>query len=167
MSNLLKNGTFCVLPFISKYQNLNGKNYLCCHSDIPVDPNESVTLREKIWGGEKIPHCNRCYDLEENNTISERQRVSARFLKDADIQKYIATWTPDTPLTTFFYDIRFDNKCNLACISCNPTNSSLWAKELQTPIVKHPLNFDLTQCLLAKKIYLAGGEPLIIDEFIE
>jgi organic radical activating enzyme len=169
MSNLLKNGAFCVLPFISKYQNLNGKNYLCCLSDIPiasVDSADAVTLREKIWNGEKIPHCTKCYDLEKNNTISERQRVSTRFLKDADIQKYIATWTPEAPLETFFYDIRFDNKCNLACISCNPTSSSLWAKELQKTVIKYPLNFDIDQCLSAKKIYLAGGEPLIIDEFI-
>jgi uncharacterized radical SAM superfamily Fe-S cluster-containing enzyme len=170
MSTQVNNGSFCVLPFIEAFQNLNGKNYLCCESSIPIDSidsAETTKLRTKIYHGEKIAHCDKCYKLEQNNTISARQRESIRWLKDPEIKNYIDNWNPTNKLKTFYYDIRFDNKCNLACISCNPIESSLWAKELNINISKHTLNFDIDRCINTKKIYLAGGEPLIIDQFID
>lgn len=166
----INNGSFCVLPFIETFQNLNGKNYLCCESTIPIDSidsKETTELRNKIYHGEKIDHCNNCYRLEQNNTISPRQRESIRWLKDPEVKDYVDRWSPENKLKTFYYDLRFDNKCNLACIPCNPTDSSLWAKELKIEVIKHPLNFDIDQCTNAKKIYLAGGEPLIVDKFID
>jgi organic radical activating enzyme len=170
MSTKISNGSFCVLPFIERFQNLNGKNYLCCESTVPIDSvesTESSALRTKIYHGEKISHCENCYALEKNNTISPRQRESIQWLKDVEVKNYIDNWKPEEKLKTFYYDIRFDNKCNLACISCNPKASSLWAKELKINVDKYPLNFDIEQCFNAKKIYLAGGEPLIIDSFID
>jgi len=66
----------------------------------------------------------------------------------------------------FFYDLRYDSKCNLACVSCDAWSSSLWAKELGIP--KTTTTIDVSADYTgAKKIYLAGGEPLIITEFIK
>lgn len=169
MSTHVSNGSFCVLPFIERFQDLNGQTYFCCESRIPLDAFDSVEsneLRAKIYRGEKIKHCNSCYELEKNKVISSRLRESMNWLKDPEVKNYIDFWTPDQDLKTFLYDIRFDNKCNLACVSCNPKESSLWGKELKIDTDKYPLNFDINQCLSAKKIYLAGGEPLIIDEFV-
>ena len=170
MSNRLKNGSFCVLPFIEEYQYLNGSKYFCCHSNTKIDSVDSLQsdkLRQKIWNGEKIPHCSQCYQQEINKTISPRLLESSRWLKDTQVKNFVDSWTPGTPPEIFYYDIRFDNKCNLACISCGPSDSSLWAKELNLPVQSHSLTLDIEQCLTAKKIYLAGGEPLIIDQFIE
>jgi organic radical activating enzyme len=167
MSTFLKNKAFCVLPFIEKFQELDGKDYLCCFSDkIPLE-NNIVELSNKIYNGEQIPHCKKCYDLDNQRIISPRLRESSRWLKDPEIVSYLTNWMPNSSHTTFFYDIRFDNKCNLACISCNPRDSSLLAKELNVTRPKYKLNFDINDCLKAKKIYLAGGEPLIIAEFID
>jgi organic radical activating enzyme len=170
MSNRLTNGAFCALPFISAFQNLNGSQYLCCHSDIPIDSTASDAtneLRKKIWNGEKIPHCTKCYDLEEKKSHSERSRATTFLMKDPEINEYLTTWTPDTPNKIYYYDIRFDNKCNLACITCEPKASSLWSKELGIELPKYESKFNLDDCVKAKKIYLAGGEPLIIDQYID
>jgi len=167
MSTFLKNKAFCVLPFIGKFQELDGKDYLCCYStNIPLN-NDIVELSNKIYNGEQIPHCKNCYTLDSQKIISPRLRESSTWLKDTEIVSYLTDWTPDSEHKTFFYNLKFDNKCNLACISCSPRDSSLIAKELNITAPKYKLNFDINDCLRAKKIYLAGGEPLIIDEFID
>jgi organic radical activating enzyme len=162
----LNNGAFCVLPFIEKFQNLDGKQYLCCHSNIPVTPQSVLQIQKDIMNGIKTPECHKCYQLESDKVISPRQRESIFWFRDSEVKEYVTNWTPESNTKTFFYDIRYDNKCNLACISCNPKDSSLWAKELKVDIVNYPLNFTIDELLSAKKLYLAGGEPLIIDEFI-
>jgi organic radical activating enzyme len=169
-TNWLKNPAFCVLPFIEQFHPLSHTDHFCCHSSVPIDDLDSpVTnqLRTKIKNGERITPCQSCYNLEESNVISPRLLESARWLKDAEVTNYIEKWTEETPRQTFFYDIRYDNKCNLACITCNPTDSSLWAKELGINSKSRKLTLDLEKIVLAKKIYLAGGEPLIIDQFVE
>lgn len=156
-----------MLPFIEKFQDLDGKDYLCCHSDrIPLN-NDIVELSSKILNGEQIPHCKKCYNLDDQRIVSPRLRESSRWLKDPDVVSYLTSWSPESEQKTFFYDLRFDNKCNLACISCDAISSSLIAKELNVIRPKYKLNFNINDCLTAKKIYLAGGEPLIIDEFID
>jgi sulfatase maturation enzyme AslB (radical SAM superfamily) len=117
--------------------------------------------------GQLIDSCKNCYQLESAGAISPRLQESARWLKNPEVRQYIENWSTDKKLKTFFYDIRFDNKCNLACITCNPIASSLWAHELSIEPTKYQLNFNINDCLTAKKIYLAGGEPLIIDQFVE
>lgn len=166
MSANLTNLAFCVLPFIEKFQNLNGKRYLCCHSDIPIESTDLPKIQQDILNGIKIPECSKCYQLESNKVISPRQRESVRWLKDLEVKEYVENWTPDRTPKTFFYDVRYDSKCNLACITCGPGASSLWAKELGVDTTNHKLDFSLDELAVAKKLYLAGGEPLIIDNFI-
>ena len=162
----LSNGTYCALPFIQKYQNLDGNKYLCCRSNIPID-GDITDLQQKIIAGEKIPHCEVCYRAEAARTISYRLQESVPWMKIPEVKEYLDTWTPTTPTKTYFFDIRHSNKCNLSCISCKPTNSSLWAKELNVEVPEYTLEFTNEELLAAKKIYFAGGEPLIIDEYID
>jgi len=166
MSANLTNLAFCVLPFIEKFQDLNGKRYLCCYSNVPINSENIPIIQKDIFNGVKIPECNKCYQIESNNVISPRQRETSRWLNDLEVKEYLTTWTPNSEPKTFFYDVRYDNKCNLACISCGPGASSLWAKELDINTTKHDLDFSLAELSSAKKLYLAGGEPLIIDNFI-
>lgn len=169
-TNWLKNPAFCVLPFIEQFYPLGNAEHFCCYSSVPIDDLDSTDtnqLRTKIKNGERITQCQSCYNLEESNVISPRLVESSRWLKDIEVTNYIEKWTEETPRQTFFYDIRYDNKCNLACIICNPTDSSLWAKELGINSKSRKLTLNLEKIGLAKKIYLAGGEPLIIDQFVE
>lgn len=164
--SLLKSKTFCVLPWIEKYQHLDGLNYLCCHSNVPVQPDEINLIRIKIQNQESVPHCESCYKLDQQKVISPRLKESSRWLKDPEIKSYIEQWKPGDLESTFFYDLRFDNKCNLACISCNPEESSLWARELGVKIKPQSNRLATEDMIKSKKIYMAGGEPLIIDQFI-
>jgi hypothetical protein len=165
--SLLKSKTFCVLPWIEKFQHLDGLDYLCCQSNIPVQSGEIDSIRIKIQNQEAVPHCESCYKLDQQRVISPRLRESARWLKDPEVKSFIDQWAPGDPESTFFYDLRFDNKCNLACVCCNPTASSLWARELGIKIQSQPLRFAEDDIIKSKKIYMAGGEPLIIDQFID
>jgi sulfatase maturation enzyme AslB (radical SAM superfamily) len=163
----LRSKTFCVLPWIEKYQNLDGKRYVCCHSRIPVSPNEINGIRTKLANQEPVPHCESCYKLDQQQTISPRLQETARWLKNAEVKSHIEQWKPGDPDRTFFYDLRFDNKCNLACITCGPNSSSLWSKEMGIEIKSHPFDFDNADIVASSKIYMAGGEPLIINKCID
>lgn len=165
--SLLKSKTFCVLPWIEKYQNLDGMDYVCCHSAVPVLPSELDSIRTKILNQESVPHCESCYKLDQQRVISPRLQESARWLKDNEIKSYIEQWKPSDADSTFFYDLRFDNKCNLACIGCGPKASSLWEKELGIESRSIPIRFNTQDMVRSKKIYMAGGEPLIIDQYID
>ena len=163
----LRSKTFCVLPWIEKYQNLDGKRYVCCHSRISISPNEINGIRTKLANQEPVPHCESCYKLDQQQTISPRLQETARWLKNTQVKSHIEQWKPGDPDRTFFYDLRFDNKCNLACITCSPNSSSLWSKEMGIEIKSYPLDFDNASIVTSSKIYMAGGEPLIIDKCIE
>lgn len=165
--NLLKSKTFCVLPWIEKYQNLDGMDYVCCHSTVPVLPTELDSIRIKIQNQESVPHCESCYRLDQQRVISPRLQESSRWLKDPEVKNFVEQWKPGDPESTFFYDLRFDNKCNLACIGCDPEASSLWAKELGVKIKPQSIRFATEDMVKSKKIYMAGGEPLIINQFID
>jgi len=173
MKNRIANGTFCVLPWIEQYHDLNGEKYFCCVADkkLPItnlDQESLDNLRLKIWDGEQIPHCVKCYDLEKNKAMSSRLIESARWMRDTDVKNYFSEWQPGQPVVTYFYDVRYNNKCNLACISCNPKESSRWREELGLSNNSYSqIPFTHNEIVKAKKIYLAGGEPLIIDEFID
>ncbi len=164
MKNLLKNPAFCVVPWIEDFYHLDGKKYLCCYSRVPVDNRQEIL--EKIWQGEKVDHCRTCYEKDENNVVSPRIDETIKWLKNAEIRNFFNTEsTPE--FNPVFYDLRYDNKCNLACVSCNPFDSSLWQKELKIVLPKKdPLNLSL-DLHKTKKIYLAGGEPFLIKDYID
>lgn len=153
-----------MLPFIEEYYSLDRKKYLCCYSSVPVTDIDAI--RADMWTGKQVEQCVTCYRLDNNNVISPRLRESFQWIKDPTVNNYLTTWK--SGCGSFYFDIRYDNKCNLACITCDALASSLWAKELRIPI-RHEskLLVDYDKLRAAKKLYLAGGEPLIIDEFID
>ena len=171
MTLSLKSGnTFCVLPWISNFQNLNGNQYFCCRSKIPIDEvnsDQTKLIRNNIWNGKQVPHCQTCYNSEKQGLISPRQTESIIWLKDADVYKHFnsSNFSPDH--VPFFVDLRKDNTCNLACISCNAKDSSLWAKELGIKNKRVNDIPNIESIYSAKKIYMAGGEPLIIKEYLD
>lgn len=159
--------TFCVLPWIEDYKNLLGQQKFCCWSDKIIDnKDQASSLRQKIWNKEKIPHCESCYRLEANTTISPRQKETAHWFKHQDIREYFnSEHCPE--FRPLFLDLRTNNKCNLACISCGPASSSLWGKELGIKIESQNELVNLKEIHRYKKIYMAGGEPLIIEDYLK
>ena len=172
IKSLLTNNTYCALPFVHNFQALDGHRYVCCFSTEHTikNDNELVDIRAKILKGEKVPHCSVCYKWEAAGTISPRVKETIGLIKDPVILKTLkssAINLHDTKELT--YDIRFDNKCNLACIGCAPAASSLWAKK-ENVFVEKPAEYTsdkLNKIATSRKIYIAGGEPLINQKAYE
>lgn len=172
MSDIVKrvlNGTFCALPFIHQHQGSLKKNYLCCDSSVPIEDifdSNSDHLRHKIWKGESIEHCANCYQLEKSGQISPRQEHTIRWLKDPNIKQYLSDWQPGQVPDIVSYDIRADNTCNLGCIMCWPGSSSLLARELDVD-ADYTIALNQHRMSAARYVYLAGGEPLLIDQCLQ
>jgi uncharacterized radical SAM superfamily Fe-S cluster-containing enzyme len=172
IKRLLANKTYCALPFVHRHRNLDGQNYLCCIS--ATDPSTIITdsthrkdIQDKILQGIPVKECNRCYAWEKDNAVSPRVKETIELLRDPVIQKNLeeSAVNPDLarPLS---YDIRFDNRCNLACVGCGPWASTLWAKKTDIKTVKivdYRLN-ELEQIASSQRVYFAGGEPLINEQ---
>ena len=68
-----------------------------------------------------------------------------------------------------FLDFRNNNLCNLKCRSCGPGFSTSWASEAGVEDISlyNPIDvadMDLSRC---KKVYFAGGEPLLNPQHYE
>ena len=67
-------------------------------------------------------------------------------------------------------DLRWTNHCNQACVYCGPEYSSKWAQELGKEIKssaesrKKVKDFVFANIKKLKNVYLAGGEPLLMNE---
>jgi MoaA/NifB/PqqE/SkfB family radical SAM enzyme len=67
-------------------------------------------------------------------------------------------------------DLRWTNHCNQACVYCGPEYSSKWAHELGVKIKSNTnarsrvKEFVFRNIKQLKNVYLAGGEPLLMNE---
>ena len=172
IKRLLSNKTYCALPFVHRHRNLDGQNYLCCISatdstNVINDSTHRKDIQEKILQGIPVKECNRCYAWEQNNIISPRVKETIELLQDPVIQKNLVESAADPDLArALSYDIRFDSRCNLACVGCGPWASTLWAKKTginKVKIVDYRLN-ELDQIASSQRVYFAGGEPLINEQ---
>lgn len=184
-----KQDTFCILPWMHLYIGPDSNVLPCCVADQKY-PMGSISeqsidnilksskfnrLRKNMLDGKRSKECSRCYVQEDAGLQSARQSVNSRWSQDS------IKFDPSGQLEEFkpvYLDIRLNNICNLKCRMCSGYFSSAIAQEesklfgnqeyLQTAM-------DATQKTLAldeiiqylphvKKIYFAGGEPLIVPE---
>lgn len=89
-------------------------------------------LRKQLLAGEKPDICKLCWDDEENGIESKRNWTNNVFpeLFDKAIQHTREDGSIEhSEFPIEYWDLRFGNKCNLACRSCGPTDSDLWYKD--------------------------------------
>lgn len=188
---------FCVLPFNSISISTTGNLRQCCNGgdhpynlfvqkltvDQILNNSKSQAIRSSFLKDEKDPACSRCWGIEE---IGNR---SFRHVANDDLDHGFHSNTPINMNSTInfedlqYIDITLGNKCNLACRMCNPTSSSLLAKQLKEFNMYRGDEFidfsreskDKILDLIFKSknlnsIYMLGGEPLINefhDEIVE
>jgi sulfatase maturation enzyme AslB (radical SAM superfamily) len=127
---------FCIAPFNSIRQNAYGRNSPCAfgagewhHGELtPIErwhSKELNDLRQQFIDGGKPPECQRCWNEEDANKKSLRQRqyeyfpnVYTDFIKT---EKWV-----DGPMTAVF---KTSNICNLACRSCGGWDTNSYANE--------------------------------------
>ncbi len=170
---------FCVAPFVHMYAHPDGAVKTCC-AGIDNFGNLKTNSLEEIWDNDKFTqlrkdfiagdvtdlvksNCATCVNFEKSKIHSLREGLNAEFTEHAIIEE-----KPD--LNLLYIDFRFNNFCNFKCRGCYHEYSSSIANEdagKPVPIIfagKTPddlYNQTLPHLEYTKKIYFAGGEPLI------
>lgn len=198
---LQENKAFCVLPWIHMHIWPNGNVMPCCIADSNDvygnvknntikevwNSDKYKTLRKAMLAGEKLPSCNRCYELEDSTNIWTLRKNHNQWFGEKHYDIIASTnddGSIDNPRMAYL-DIRFSNICNMKCRTCGPelsSNHAIEFKELYgkhelarildndgSPIVNisHKPGFweDLNQYLPdVEEVYWAGGEALITNE---
>jgi len=185
--------SFCILPFVHLYSSTDGEVRPCCIADSFEDkPNlkdgiesafNSVSmkkLRHDMMEGRRNSVCNVCYKNEDNNIPSSREMYNESIDKEFTIPNINEDFSTTTDFQ--YIDIRFSNLCNFKCVMCTHEFSSQWYEDMgfedpnledgnyqkwNTKIINISNNIlDELKPHLSKikKIYFAGGEPLIMKE---
>lgn len=158
----------------TNHQLADYKNYLPTW----FNNKEMVKLRQDMLDNKWNPICNLCKMREDVGQASTRQ-IFNHTLSEIE-QRTGKSWrTPTAEITDFsnifLLDVTTGNKCNSACLMCNSSASSLWAKEQQdiTGYAWNHANLNwfseeniapiLDQLTNLKAIQFAGGEPTIND----
>ncbi len=131
------------------------------------DNDKFTQLRKDFIAGDVTDlvksNCATCVNFEKSKIHSLREGLNAEFTEHAIIEE-----KPD--LNLLYIDFRFNNFCNFKCRGCYHEYSSSIANEdagKSVPIIyagktlEDLYNQTLPHLKYTKKIYFAGGEPLI------
>lgn len=178
----------CVAPWSSLH--LSNKSYACCVIN-PATGHELDTTKSLFWNFNKTnfklrqefqnwgtdfkqyKDCHLC-----TSKINESQNIQHN-LKALDSIDYV-----NNPILTYLH-IKFSNKCNLACRTCDPIHSSMMFKESNA--IDYPILNELPQDGIyqnmtrdsvlygsilknlnnIKHLWFSGGEPFLHDEVWE
>jgi len=191
---LFESKTFCMLPWTGVNIEPNNMVRPCCEFKKSLGDSSKDSL-ETIWNSDAwkkvrkdmlsnvpMPACQRCYDKQHMGRDTLRQSANRLLINEIDL---IDQTKDDGHLDVFqlnYWDVRYNNLCNLACRSCGPDASSSWyqpafkigqIQNARSPILKAGRNEDdiFNQIIKhvdhVKQIYFAGGEPAMIDKFYE
>lgn len=187
--------SFCILPWIHASISPSGDVYPCCrvvgHASEAFGNLHQNTL-EQIRGNTKFSEfrnmmlngvsplvCKDCYIQEDHQISSLRTDFLNQY---AELSNSITINDSHDHLPIRYAEVRFSNKCNLTCRTCNGESSSSWHADEQlitfpekrAPhkkfIYPHPEKGEgLLKEIGAQLddidlIYFAGGEPLIQKE---
>ena len=175
-----ENKSFCIFPFIElvAYDNYTT---VCCRSTTKItqvdklhnfnNDTNYVRIRDKMLNGDLIPeHCQSCYSLEEKGVISPRIEETNEWCNRLNL---LSTKQLKEIKSPAYYEIRPSNKCNLKCRMCTPSSSHLIDYEYSKLGIgggntyDSYLSFKHVDIANLHKLYIAGGEPLIIPEVVE
>ena len=158
-----KNSAICVLPWVHEFVNVQGHTGPCCQGGKFSKDETIESIRKQMLSGIQPKVCGSCYKTERSVNWSYRLKETAQWL-----QKFGEPKIDDPKLE--YIDLRFDPTCNMKCKTCNVSESTLWQKEKG---IKLPRNVDTKKYFenvdkkILKKVYLAGGEPTFIPDYLE
>jgi radical SAM protein with 4Fe4S-binding SPASM domain len=179
--NYIKNKSFCPLPWTGFIVHQNGDVRNCVLSKSKIGNLKDNSIQEIVSGEKnnaikkqmlsdtKPKNCVGCYQLEENKNsfdIISQRIYYLKELKSVDPTLYDSV----NNFNLHTVDLRWTNQCNQACVYCGPHNSSMWAKEIGgEDLMDQEKKQQLKEYVFAnvknlKNVYLAGGEPLLMNE---
>jgi len=186
--------TICAIPWMHLNFEPNGKVVPCCltshHNyfagDLKTQTIEEIwnsdnmkSLRKQMINRERPKICDTCWKKEDVTGVSGRHYHNRDF--PGVLKKIPEITLEDGTCTTMelkYWDFRFSNLCNYKCRSCGPRYSSAWvpdAKKLgytdqekvwNIEAVEDKTNVDFLEDQIdnVRRIYFAGGEPLLMPE---
>jgi sulfatase maturation enzyme AslB (radical SAM superfamily) len=162
------NGTVCSAFW--RHANLRGDDRIfpCCRFKTPVgnfngdlinvlSSEEYKLLREQSLSGTPIAGCEKCYHEESLGKESLRQQFNKNYNTDSIELEY--------------FEVGFDNICNLTCDGCFDEFSSAWARKNNPDVPLKKLITRTTDITAVpntiKHILFLGGEPLMTTRHIK
>jgi len=214
---------FCILPWIHTSARANGSLKLCCKTERctvvkdggdPLYPTEETavligrddvriamdnqymnSIRHRIMNGELVDECKSCFIEEQSGQRSKRQEEN-----DAWSHLYSPRTIKQNNITASLglrdLDIRLGNRCNLKCVMCGPTASSMHVREANQIVAEGlsvPARYERVMQFMPKngevydwvksfaynanigamllqgieRLHLSGGEPTLNDEMYQ
>ena len=127
--------------------------------------NINKQLKKDMNADAKPSNCSGCHYKEASTKsitgISDRLYYNREIARTFDENKEFELQT---------VDLRWTNACNQACVYCSPAWSSKWARELGRKVKSNKLarervkKYVFDNVLTLKNVYLAGGEPMMMNE---
>ncbi len=186
---------FCMAPWVTMHFWPSGQAFPCCvvlpegnnlKNDFMGNLNTSSVydlwnsepmkeLRRNMLADKPSRACRRCYQQEKDADIRTlRVSLNEDFGDMFDrAQQTQEDGTHEDP-RFFYWDVRFNNLCNLRCLTCGPQFSSQWYSDAkkawnynEPQLLELPKTFwddALPAIKEVRHAYFAGGEPLITDE---
>jgi len=178
----MKKDTFCSVLWNHQMVDGTGRVKPCCRFLEDYRPKEHTLdnytieqifnsdfqndLRKRILAGERLEGCRRCYEEEDNNKTSLRQRLNRH--------NKVGEHTVNTDDYSLQYlELSLSNDCNLMCRMCDSRYShKLYDEEIEfkgkafskSKKTKAELDSIYPHLKDMKYIKFTGGEPLIIKD---
>ena len=87
------------------------------------------TQRRMMLAGEKPSECQYCWNMEDQDKLSDRHYRSGEPWAAVDFEK-IKNSTGEENVIPSYVEVNFNHACNLKCSYCSPQFSSSWADEV-------------------------------------
>jgi len=171
-------------------------DFVYVYEDRPSDywnTDYMKSVRKAFLAGKVPPECAVCYKEEKAGYRSKRQWENEEWQEKINFDEILSKVEADgtAPFDIRYVDMKLGNKCDLACLMCNPDDSSLWIpdnkklmesdiseeskKRLKWNKQRGKLNWykmdapfweDIEDKLdTIENLYIIGGEPTINTEF--
>ena len=183
MSRKLLDKNFCVLPWTGFELEPNGvvKNCIISKENIGnihqnsieniLQSKKNLEIKTQMLNKEFPNNCTGCY-FQEKDRATSFENISSRLYYAKELGPHINNNLLDNKnnFDLSHVDLRWTNHCNQACVYCSPEYSSKWATELGETIKSDKQARDQVKKYVfnnvkqLKNVYLAGGEPLLINE---
>lgn len=180
--DIITNKSFCVLPWTGFELEPSGnvKNCIISTSAIGNIQEQDITnilageknlqIKKEMLADKKPKNCSGCHLQEQDR--KNLSSISSRLYYTKELAPFVDNNLYDQieNFSLHHVDLRWTNHCNQACVYCGPNFSSKWASELGQKIKssdqsrKKVKEFVFANIKNLKNVYLAGGEPLLMNE---
>ena len=87
--------------------------------------------RQLMLAGTKPAECQYCWNMEDQNKLSDRHYRSGEPWAAVDFEKIKNSQGSEDDIIPSYVEVNFNNACNLKCSYCSPQFSSSWQDEME------------------------------------